>query len=71
MPDLSMDMNKRFMYDLAQDSGMRLFLFASAYTLKEDAHVRVDVFAQDSRHKTKSVLNMIGVVFLYPSAGLL
>ena len=34
-------------------------LFASAYTLKEDAHVRVDVI-YDLRHKTKSILNMIG-----------
>ena len=33
-----------FMGDLVRFWYAALFLFASAYTLKEDAHVRVDVF---------------------------
>jgi TRAP-type mannitol/chloroaromatic compound transport system permease small subunit len=52
-----------FMGDLVRFWYAALFLFASAYTLKEDGHVRVDVFYAGLRRKTKSVLNIIGIVF--------
>ena len=52
-----------FMGDLVRFWYAALFLFASAYTLKEDGHVRVDVFYAALKRKTKSVLNMIGIVF--------
>ena len=52
-----------FMGDLVRFWYAALFLFASAYTLKEDWHVRVDVFYAGLQRKTKSILNMIGVVF--------
>ena len=51
-----------FMGDLVRFWYAALFLFASAYTLKEDGHVRVDVFYAGLKHKTKSVLNMIGII---------
>ena len=52
-----------FMGDLVRFWYAALFLFASAYTLKEDGHVRVDVFYAGFRRKTKSILNTIGIVF--------
>ena len=52
-----------FMGDLVRFWYAALFLFASAYTLKEDAHVRVDVFYASLRRRTRSVLNAIGTVF--------
>lgn len=52
-----------FMGDLVRFWYAALFLFASAYTLKEDGHVRVDVFYAGLKRKTKSVLNIIGIVF--------
>ena len=52
-----------FMGDLVRFWYAALFLFASAYTLKEDGHVRVDVFYAGLQRRTKSILNMIGVVF--------
>ena len=51
-----------FMGDLVRFWYAALFLFASAYTLKEDGHVRVDVFYAGLKRKTKSVLNMIGII---------
>ncbi len=44
-----------------------LFLFASAYTLKEDAHVRVDVVYAGRSIRYKCWVNIIGVLVLaYP-----
>ena len=53
-----------FMGDLVRFWYAALFLFASAYTLKEDAHVRVDVIYAGLRHKTKCILNSTGCFFL-------
>ena len=52
-----------FMGDLVRFWYAALFLFASAYTLKEDGHVRVDVLYAGLKRKTKSTLNIIGIVF--------
>ena len=41
-----------------------LFLFASAYTLFEDGHVRVDVFYANLKSKTKSIVNAAGSILL-------
>ncbi|WP_211228878.1 TRAP transporter small permease subunit [Thalassobaculum salexigens] len=41
-----------------------LFLFASAYTLFEDGHVRVDVLYAGFSDKTKGLINAIGAIFL-------
>ena len=44
-----------------------LFLIAAAYTLKEDAHVRVDVFYTLMSPRGQAVINLIGcLVFLIP-----
>jgi len=51
-----------FMGDLVRFWYAALFLFASAYTLKEDGHVRVDVLYAGLKRRTKSVLNIIGVI---------
>lgn len=51
-----------------QESAMYLhasvFLIASAYTLKHDEHVRVDIFYQGFSTKTKALVNLIGTLFL-------
>jgi TRAP-type mannitol/chloroaromatic compound transport system permease small subunit len=52
-----------FMGDLVRFWYAALFLFASAYTLKEDGHVRVDVFYAGFQLRTKSILNIIGTLF--------
>ena len=52
-----------FMGDLVRFWYAALFLFASAYTLKEDGHVRVDVLYAGLRRRTKALLNIIGTVF--------
>jgi TRAP-type mannitol/chloroaromatic compound transport system permease small subunit len=41
-----------------------LFLFASAYTLFEDGHVRVDVLYAGFSDKTKGLINAVGAIFL-------
>ena len=41
-----------------------LFLFASAYTLLDDGHVRVDLLYAGFRHKTKGKVNRWGAVLL-------
>ena len=51
-----------FMGDLVRFWYAALFLFASAYTLKEDGHVRVDVFYAGLERRTKSILNTIGTL---------
>ena len=52
-----------FMGDLVRFWYAALFLFASAYTLKEDGHVRVDVLYASLTYKTRAKLNIIGTVF--------
>lgn len=41
-----------------------MFMFGIAYTLKEDAHVRVDIFYDVMSAKKKAVINIIGSLFL-------
>jgi TRAP-type mannitol/chloroaromatic compound transport system permease small subunit len=41
-----------------------LFLFASAYTLTEDGHVRVDVFYAGLRRRTQGKINAFGCVVM-------
>ena len=41
-----------------------IFLIASAYTLKHDEHVRVDIFYQRFSSKGKAWVNLIGTLFL-------
>ena len=53
-----------FMGDLVRYWYAALFLFASAYTLFEEGHVRVDVFYTNLKEKTKSFVNAIGSIFL-------
>jgi len=53
-----------FMGDLVRYWYAALFLFASAYTLFEDGHVRVDVFYTSLKDKTKSFVNAAGSIFL-------
>jgi len=44
-----------------------LFLVAAAYTLKQDAHVRVDVFYARFSPKAKAWINLLGtLIFLFP-----
>ena len=44
-----------------------IFLLGASYTLKEDAHVRVDIFYQKYSDKSKAVMNSIGVIlFIIP-----
>ncbi|WP_109832085.1 TRAP transporter small permease subunit [Reichenbachiella versicolor] len=46
-----------------------LFLLGSAYTLKHDKHVRVDVFYAKLSTKNQALINLIGtIVFLLPFA---
>lgn len=51
-----------------QDSAMYLhsmvFLGASAYTLKHNGHVRVDVFYRNMSPKRQALVNSLGTVFL-------
>jgi len=48
-----------FMADLVRFWYGALFLFASAYTLLEEGHVRVDVFYAAFKDKTKAVVNAV------------
>ncbi|WP_350334729.1 TRAP transporter small permease subunit [Coralliovum pocilloporae] len=48
-----------FMADLVRFWYGALFLFASAYTLLEEGHVRVDVFYAGFKTKTKALVNAI------------
>ena len=44
-----------------------MFMFGIAYTLKEDAHVRVDIFYDVMSEKKKAIINIFGsVVFALP-----
>ena len=53
-----------FMGDLVRFWYGALFLFASAYTLAEDGHVRVDVFYSRFPDRAKGRINTIGTVLL-------
>jgi TRAP-type mannitol/chloroaromatic compound transport system permease small subunit len=41
-----------------------LFLLAAAWTLKEDGHVRVDVFYAGAAPRTKALVDLLGVLLL-------
>jgi TRAP-type mannitol/chloroaromatic compound transport system permease small subunit len=44
-----------------------LFMLGSAWTLRQDGHVRVDIFYREARPRTKAWINLVGVVlFLLP-----
>ena len=53
-----------FMADLVRFWYASLFLFASAYTLLEEGHVRVDVLYSAFTDRTKGLVNAIGSVLL-------
>jgi TRAP-type mannitol/chloroaromatic compound transport system permease small subunit len=53
-----------FMGDLVRFWYAALFLFASAYTLLEDGHVRVDVVYAGLSQRTRGVINLIGSIVL-------
>lgn len=53
-----------FMGDLVRFWYAALFLFASAYTLLEEGHVRVDVFYQGMTRRKKGAVNALGAIFL-------
>ncbi|MCX2725294.1 TRAP transporter small permease subunit [Roseibium salinum] len=53
-----------FLADLVRFWYAALFLFASAYTLLEEGHVRVDVFYAGMQAKTKGYVNAVGSVIL-------
>lgn len=53
-----------FLADLVRFWYAALFLFASAYTLLEEGHVRVDVFYAGMAAKTKGYVNAVGSVLL-------
>jgi TRAP-type mannitol/chloroaromatic compound transport system permease small subunit len=41
-----------------------IFLLGSAYALREDRHVRVDVFYQRFSRRTRAIINLLGTLFL-------
>ena len=53
-----------FMGDLVRFWYAALFLFASAYTLLEDGHVRVDIFYAGLKNRTKGFLNALSSILL-------
>lgn len=53
-----------FMGDLVRFWYAALFLFASAYTLYEDGHVRVDVFYAGLARTTRGGINAFGAILL-------
>jgi TRAP-type mannitol/chloroaromatic compound transport system permease small subunit len=53
-----------FMADLVRFWYGALFLFASAYTLLEEGHVRVDVLYAAFKDRTKGIVNAIGCIVL-------
>ena len=53
-----------FMADLVRMWYAALFLFASAYTLATDGHVRVDVFYSSMSRKSRALVNGLGAVVL-------
>jgi TRAP-type mannitol/chloroaromatic compound transport system permease small subunit len=53
-----------YMADLVRFWYAPLFLFGCAYTLREEGHVRVDVFYADFTSKTKGLVNALGTLLL-------
>jgi TRAP-type mannitol/chloroaromatic compound transport system permease small subunit len=53
-----------FMGDLVRFWYGALFLFASAYTLLQEGHVRVDIFYTNFRAKRKGLVNAFGSILL-------
>ena len=53
-----------FMGDLVRFWYAALFLFASAYTLLDEGHVRVDVFYTGFSSRTKGLVNAVGSIVL-------
>ncbi len=53
-----------FMADLVRFWYAALFLFASAYTLYEEGHVRVDVLFASLSDKAKGLINSVGSILL-------
>ena len=53
-----------FMGDLVRFWYGALFLFASAYTLLEEGHVRVDVFYAGFSNRKRALVNAVGSIFL-------
>ena len=53
-----------YMGDLVRFWYAALFLFASAYTLLEDGHVRVDVFYAGFARRNKALVNSVGSILL-------
>ena len=53
-----------FMGDLVRFWYAALFLFAAAYTLKEDAHVRVDVLYANASPRARARANALGAILL-------
>ena len=51
------------MSDLVRYWYAALFLFASAYTLFDEGHVRVDVFYAGFKNKTRGFVNAFGSIF--------
>ena len=46
-----------------------VFLFGMAYSLKEDAHVRVDMFYEKMAPKKQAIINLLGaLIFIIPFA---
>lgn len=44
-----------------------VFLFGMSYALKEDGHVRVDMFYENFRAKKKAIINILGsILFIIP-----
>lgn len=44
-----------------------VFLLAIAFTLKQDAHVRVDIFYQKCGKRTRAIIDLVGtLLFLFP-----
>ena len=60
-----------FMADLVRYWYAALFLFASAYTLYDEGHVRVDIIYAGLTEKMKGYLNAIGAVLLGLSTSLI
>ena len=57
-------MNRHLWADLVRFWYAALFLFASAYTLIHDGHVRVDVIYAGFSEKAKNRTNMLGSLLL-------
>ena len=68
------DYEQAFMGDLVRFWYAALFLFASAYTLLEDGHVRVDVLYAGLSRRTRGLINawgsiILGIVFCWVILG--